>query len=74
MVFEKIREIICYQLELEPEDVTLDSDLRADLGAESLDLYDIVTTLEKEFDLSVNDKHIEELLTVDDVVRYVEEH
>ena len=74
MVFEKIREIICDLLELEPEDVTMDSVLRDDLGADSLDLADMVATLEEEFDLSVADEDIEHRLTVSDIVKYVEEH
>ncbi|MCR4594967.1 MAG: acyl carrier protein [Clostridiales bacterium] len=74
MVFEKIREIICDLLELEPEDVTMDSVLRDDLGADSLDLADMVATLEEEFDLSVADEDIEHILTVADIVKYVEEH
>ncbi len=74
MVFEKIREIICDLLELEPEDVTMDSVLRDDLGADSLDLADMVATLEEEFDLSVADEDIEHILTVSDIVKYVEEH
>lgn len=74
MVFEKIREIICDLLEIDPEEITMDSVLRDDLGADSLDLADMVSTLEEEFDLSVADEDIEHILTVADVVRYVEEH
>ena len=50
MVFEKVREILCDQLDLEPEDISLDTNIIEDLGADSLDLVDFVMSLEDEFD------------------------
>lgn len=74
MIFEKIREIICDQLELEEDAVTLDSVLLEDLGADSLDLVDLVMTFEDEFDMEISDEDLENIKTVGDVVRFIEEH
>ncbi|MCH5189067.1 MAG: acyl carrier protein [Oscillospiraceae bacterium] len=74
MIFEKIREIICDQLELEESDVTLDSVLLEDLGADSLDLVDLVMTFEDEFDMEISDEDLENIKTVGDIVRFIEEH
>lgn len=74
MIFEKIREIICDQLELEENDVTLDSVLLEDLGADSLDLVDLVMTFEDEFDMEISDEDLENIKTVGDIVRFIEEH
>lgn len=74
MVFERIREIICEQLDLEEDDVTLDSNIMEDFEADSLDLVDLVMSLEDEFNLEVPDDQIENFRTVGDVVRYIEEN
>ncbi len=74
MVFEKIRAIICDQLELEEDAVTLDSVLLEDLGADSLDLVDLVMTFEDEFDMEIPDEELENIKTVGDIVRFIEEH
>ena len=74
MIFEKIRAIICDQLELEEDAVTLDSVLLEDLGADSLDLVDLVMTFEDEFDMEISDEDVENIKTVGDVVRFIEEH
>ena len=74
MIFEKIRAIICDQLELEEDAVTLDSVLLEDLGADSLDLVDLVMTFEDEFDMEISDEDLENSKTVGDVVRFIEEH
>ncbi len=74
MIFEKIRAIICDQLELEEDAVTLDSVLLEDLGADSLDLVDLVMTFEDEFDMEIPDEELENIKTVGDIVRFIEEH
>ena len=74
MIFEKIRAIICDQLELEEDAVTLDSVLLEDLGADSLDLGDLVMTFEDEFDMEIPDEELENIKTVGDIVRFIEEH
>ena len=72
MVFEKVREILCELLDIDADEVTLDTDLVKDLGADSLDLVDFVTTLEDEFDKEIPDEEIENIKTVGDVVSYIE--
>ena len=72
MVFERIREIICDQLDLEEDKVTMDSDIMEDFEADSLDVVDLVMSIEDEFGLEVPDDQIENFRTVGDVVRYIE--
>ena len=74
MMFEKIREIICDQLELEEDQVTMDSILLEDLGADSIDLADLVMTFEDEYNLEISDEALENIKTVSDIVKYVEEN
>ena len=74
MIFEKIRAIICDQLELEEDAVTLDSVLLEDLGADSLDLVDLVMTFEDEFDMEIPDEEIENIKTVGDIVKFIEDN
>lgn len=74
MVFERIREIICDQLDLEEDKVTMDSDIIEDFDADSLDIVDLVMSFEDEFGLEVPDEQIEAFHTVGDIVRYIEEN
>ena len=74
MMFEKIREIICEQLELEEDVVTMDAVLLEDLGADSIDLADLVMTFEDEFDLEIYDEYLENIKTVGDIVKFIEEN
>ena len=73
MPFEQVREIICKQLELEESDVTMDTNIKDDLGADSLDLVDLAISLEDEFEVEVPDNALETFETVGDIVRYIEE-
>ena len=74
MVSERIREIIFDQLDLEEDKVTMDSDIMEDFEADSLDVVDLVMSIEDEFGLEVPDDQIENFRTVGDVVRYIEEN
>ena len=74
MVFERIREIICDQLDLEEDKVTMDSDIMEDFEADSLDVVDLVMSIEDQFGLEVPADQIESFRTVGDVVRYIEEN
>ncbi len=74
MVFEKLADILCSQLELEKSEITLDSDLADDLGASSLDLVDLAMSIEDEFGIEVPDELIETVKTVGDVVNFIEEN
>ena len=74
MVFEKVREILCDQLDLEQDEVTMTSNIVENLGADSLDMVDLVMSIEDEFELEVADEDIEGIKTVGDIVRYIEEN
>ncbi len=72
-IFEQVKKILCDQLDLDEEQVTEDSEVIDDLGADSLDIVDLVMTLEEEFDTEIPDEDIESLRTVGDIVKYIEE-
>ena len=72
-IFEQVKKILCDQLDLDEEQVTEDSEVIDDLGADSLDIVDLVMTLEEEFDTEIPDEDIENLKTVGDIVKYIEE-
>lgn len=74
MVFEKVREILMEQLDVEEDAVTMDANIVDDLKADSLDLVDLLMALEDEFDVEVPDEEVENIKTVRDLVRYVEAH
>lgn len=74
MIFEKVRKIICEQFDLEEDNVTADTLLEDDLEADSLDLVDLVMSFEDEFQIEVPDEEIENIKTVGDIVKYIEEH
>ena len=72
-IFEQVKKILCYQLDLEEEQGNEDSEVIDDLGADSLDIVDLVMTLEEEFDTEIPDEDIENLKTVGDIVKYIED-
>ena len=74
MIFEKIKAILCDQLDVEEDKVTLDADVLEDLGADSLDVVDLIMTLEEEFEVEIPDDVADSIKTVGDVVRYIEEN
>lgn len=73
MAFEKVKSIIIDQLDADEEKVTLDANIQDDLGADSLDIVDLVMSFEEEFDLEIPDDQVENIKTVGDVVKYIEE-
>ena len=74
MIFDKLREIIAEQLDVNPLDITGDSDIQEDLGADSLDVVDLITTIEDEFDLSIPDEAVDDIKTIGDIVNYIEKN
>ena len=72
MVFEKIREIIAEQTGKDVEEITLETNVKEDLDADSLDLFQIINDIEDEFDVSVEDP--ESTVTVQDAVDFVEKN
>lgn len=74
MVFERVRKILVDQLDVEESSITMDSNLMDDLDADSLDLVDLVMSIEDEFGAEVSDDEVENLKTVGDIVRYIDAH
>ena len=72
--FERIRELLAEQLDIDEEKITMDSNILEDFEADSLDVVDMVMSLEDEFGIEIPDEQVENLRTVGDVVRYVEEN
>jgi acyl carrier protein len=72
-VEEKVKEIIVEQLGVNPEQVTPTASFIEDLGADSLDIVELVMAFEEEFSVEVPDEDAEKLQTVGDVVKYIEE-
>lgn len=72
MVFEKIREIIAEQTGKDVDEITLETNVKEDLDADSLDLFQIINDIEDEFDVSVEDPEL--ILTVQYAVDFVESH
>ncbi|NMA86384.1 MAG: acyl carrier protein, partial [Tissierellia bacterium] len=58
MVFEKIKEMIAEQFRIDGEDITMDTSFREDLDADSIDLVELIMSLEDEFDLEVEDEEV----------------
>ncbi|MBP3284082.1 MAG: acyl carrier protein [Clostridia bacterium] len=74
MVFEKVRDIVVEQLGVEEDEVTMESSFIDDLGADSLDIVELIMALEEEFDTEVPDEEAEKITTVGDVVEYIKAH
>lgn len=73
MVFDKIKEIIMDQLQVDESMVTMDTNLMKDLEADSLDAVEIIMGIEEEYGIEISDEDAEKFQTVADLVRYVEE-
>lgn len=72
MVFEKVRSILVNQLGVDEDKVVMDASIVDDLGADSLDVVDLIMSLEEEFDIEIPDEDVETMKTVSDVVKYIE--
>lgn len=74
MVFDKVKEIIVDQLDVDEDKVTMEAAIAEDLGADSLDIVDLVMSLEEEFDVEIPDEQVENVKTVGDIVKFIEEN
>lgn len=72
-IFQKVKAIIVEQLGLEDEEVTPESSFIEDLGADSLDIVELIMAFEEEFGLEIPDEDAEKISTVADAVRYIKE-
>ena len=72
-MFEKIRDIIVEQLDLDDSDsLTMETSLKDDLDADSLDAVEVIMALEEEFDVEIPDEEAENFKTIGDIVEYIE--
>ncbi|NLD48134.1 MAG: acyl carrier protein [Clostridiaceae bacterium] len=71
MVFEKVKKIIVEQLGVEEDEIAMESSFIDDLGADSLDIVELIMALEEEFDLEIPDSEAEKISTVGDIVDYI---
>ncbi len=70
-MFEKMREIIAEQLNCDANTIFADTSFKDDLGADSLDLFELVMALEEEYSIEIPSEDLTDLLTVGDVVEYL---
>ena len=73
-IIEKLFDIVCNGLDLNADEITLDADLREDFDADSLDMVDLIMDIEDEFGVEVPDEILDKLVTVKDVIDYIEEN
>ncbi len=74
MVFEKVKAILSEQFDVEEDTITNDTTITEDLGADSLDVVDLLMSIEDEFEIEVPDTEIENIKTVGELVKYIEDH
>ena len=71
-MFEKVKSVLAQQFELDPESITMDTNLIDDLGADSLDVVELIMSLEDEFGIAISDNDASQLYTVGRIVDYLE--
>ena len=74
MSFEKVKSILVDGLDLEEDQVTLESKIKEDLGADSLDMVDLIMSIEDEFDIKVAESDTASIKTVGDIVNHIEQY
>ena len=73
-VFEKVKNVIIEQLGVAETSVNMEASFIDDLGADSLDIVELIMALEEEFDIEIPDSDAEKVVTVGDVVEYIKDH
>lgn len=73
-IFEKLKKIIVEQLGASEESITMEATFVDDLSADSLDIVELIMSLEEEFEIEIPDSEAEKIVTVGDVVKYIQEH
>ena len=72
MIFEKVRDALAQQFEVDPESITMETSLIDDLGADSLDVVELIMSLEDMYGISITDEDAAQLYTVQKIVDYLE--
>jgi len=70
-MFEKIRATIASQLSIDEEEIKMESSFMNNLGADSLDIVELIMALEEEYDIEIPDEDVEKIVTVSDIVEYI---
>lgn len=70
----RVKEIVCEQLGVSEDEVTPEASFIEDLGADSLDIVELVMALEEEYEMEISDEDAEKIKTVHDVIQYIESH
>jgi len=70
----RVKEIVCEQLGVSDEEVNPEASFIEDLGADSLDIVELVMALEEEYEMEISDEDAEKIKTVNDVIQYIESH
>ncbi|MEI7027369.1 acyl carrier protein [Paenibacillus sp. y28] len=73
-VLDRVKKIVIDRLGVEESEVTLEASFKDDLGADSLDVVELVMELEDEFDMEISDEDAEKITSVGEVVKYIESH
>ncbi len=73
-LLEDVKEVVVEQLNVSPDEIKNESKFVEDLGADSLDVVELVMALEEKFDIEIPDADAEKIVTVGDAIKYVEEH
>lgn len=74
MVLEKVKAILSEQFDVEEDTITPESNIADDLGADSLDIVDLLMSIEDEFEIEIPDEEVENIKTVGQLVKYIEDH
>ena len=74
MVLEKVKAILSEQFDVEEDSVNADTNIADDLGADSLDVVDLLMSIEDEFEIEIPDEEIDNIKTVGELVKYIEDH
>ena len=72
--FDKVRDIVVEQLSVDPDDVAVESTFIDDLGADSLDIVELIMAFEEEFGIEIPDSAAEKIKTVQDVITFIEQN
>jgi acyl carrier protein len=73
-IYERVKKIIAEQLAVNPGEITMESSFIEDLGADSLDIVELIMAFEEEFDLEIPDEDAETITDVGEAVEYIKEH
>ena len=73
-MFETLKNVLVEDLQRDPAEITPEAELANDLGINSIELYELATVCEEKFNIEIEDEDIHKLVTVNDVVKYLEQH